>query len=225
MVALHHGFASLDLETEELTIIHDPEAHLPGTRFNDGKCDPAGRFWAGTMSLGSDPPGAGSLYVMDTDLSVRRALEKVTISNGIVWSLDHSTMYYIDTPTREVSAFDYDIETGAISNRRAAVTIPEGYGSPDGMAIDVEGMLWVAVWGSSEVSRWDPTSGELLQTISVPATQVTACAFGGPDLDQLYITTARIRLDEQALADQPHAGGLFRARPGVRGVEAYEFAG
>jgi sugar lactone lactonase YvrE len=134
-------------------------------------------------------------------------------------------MYYIDTPTLEVSAFDYDIETGTISNRRAAATIPEGYGRPDGMAIDVEGMLWVAVWGSGEVSRWDPRSGEMLQTISVPATNVTACAFGGPDLDQLYITTARIRLDEQALAEQPYAGGLFKAWPGVRGVETYEFAG
>ena len=224
IVALHHGIASLALETGHLNIIADPEANLPGNRFNDGKCDPAGRFWAGTMSL-SEVPGAGSLYVIDTDLSVRRVLENVTISNGIVWSLDGSTMYYVDTPTCEVSAFDFDIETGSISNRRTVVRIPEGYGFPDGMTIDAEGMLWVAVWGSGEVSRWDPERGEMLKAISVPATNVSACAFGGPNLDELYVTTAREELDEETLAEQPHAGGLFRVKPGVCGIEAFEFAG
>ena len=225
MVTVKNGFAGLNPDTGQLTIIHDPEMHLPGNRFNDGKCDPAGRFWAGTMSLGSDNPKVGSLYVMDRDLTVRRMLDKVTTSNGIVWSLDHSTMYYIDTPTREVSGFDYDIETGSISNRRTAVKIPVDYGFPDGMTIDAEGMLWIAGWGFSKVSRWDPKSGKLLQTITIPATNVSACAFGGPDLDELYITTARAGLSAEALAEQPLAGGLFRVKPGVRGVEAYEFAG
>ena len=225
IVTVQNGFASLDPETEQLTIIHDPERHLPGNRFNDGKCDPAGRLWAGTMSLGSGITGAGSLYVMDRDLSVRRVLDRVTISNGIAWSLDHLMMYYIDTPTREVSAFDYDIESGSISNRRTAVKIPETYGFPDGMTIDAEGMLWVAGWGSSRVSRWDPKSGKLLQAVTIPATNVSACAFGGHNLDDLYITTAREGLTEEDLVEQPLAGGLFRVKPGVCGNETFEFAG
>ena len=224
IVALHHGIASLDLVTGDLKVLADPEADQPGNRFNDGKCDPAGRFWAGTMSL-SYVEGAGSLYVMDADLSVRPMLRDVTISNGIVWSPDRSTMYYIDTPTCEVSAFDYAVETGAISNRRTAVRIPKDLGGPDGMTIDAEGKLWVAVWGSGAVSRWDPESGEMLGAVSLPVTAVSACAFGGPNLDELYVTTAREGMDEQALAEQPHAGGVFRVKPGVCGVEAFEFAG
>jgi sugar lactone lactonase YvrE len=225
MLALHHGFASLDLETEQLTLINDPEADLPGNRFNDGKCDPVGRFWAGTMGMEGDTTGKGSLYCMDTDLSVRKMVDNVTTSNGIVWSLDHKTMYYIDTRTKRVDAFDYDLASGDISNRRPAITFPEGVGSPDGSTLDAEGMLWVAHWGGARITRWNPTKGELLQTIEVPALQVTACAFGGPNLDQLYITTARHNLDEATLAKYPHAGGLFVVEPGAQGIEAYEFKG
>jgi len=224
MVALQNGFASLDLGTAELTIIHDPEPHLPGNRFNDGKCDPAGRFWAGTMPFNEGGP-LGSLYCMDIDHSVRRVLEGVAISNGLVWSHDRSTMHFIDSPTKVVAAFDYDESAGLISNRRVAINIPLGSGVPDGMAIDADGMVWVAHFGGSRVTRWNPTTGELLDTIGVPATQVTACAFGGPDLDQLYITTASFGLDADALTQQPDAGGLFVASPGVKGVEAFEFAG
>ncbi len=224
MLAVHHGFASLDLETNELTIIDDPEKDLPDNCFNDGKCDPAGRFWAGTVSINSEP-GAGSLYCMDTDRSVRRMFGGVTCSNGIAWSLDRSTMYYIDTPTRQVDAFDYDVETGEIANRRAAVTVPEKMGKPDGMTIDAEGMLWIAMWEGSRVTRWDPRAGTLEQTIPIPALRVTSCAFGGENLDELYVTTARIRMTETQLAEQPHAGGVFRVRPGVRGIEAHEFVG
>lgn len=224
MLAVHHGFASLDLETEKLIIFQDPESHLPNNRFNDGKCDPAGRFWAGTMEL-TGKAAAGSLYCMDRDLSVRRMLEKVSTSNGIVWSLDHKTMYYIDTLTFLVEAFDYNEESGRISNRRAAVTIPQNMGYPDGSTIDAEGMIWVALFGGACVTRWDPKSGKLLQTIRLPVSNVTACAFGGPNLDQLYITTARLTLTESDLARQPQAGSLFCVNPGVQGIEAYEFAG
>ena len=225
MLAMHHGFASLDLDTEKLTLINDPEADLPGNRFNDGKCDPAGRFWAGTMGMEGERTGKGSLYCMDTDLSARKILDNVTTSNGIAWSLDYKTMYYIDTRTKRVDAFDYDLDSGDISNRRPAITFPEGVGSPDGSTLDAEGMLWVAHWGGACVTRWNPTSGDLLQTIEIPALQVTACAFGGPNLDQLYITTARNDLDEATLAKYPHAGGLFMVEPGVQGIEAYEFKG
>lgn len=224
MLGLHHGFATFDLDTEQLTFWSDPEADQPRNRFNDGKCDPAGRFWAGTLSL-DRVEGAGSLYRLDPDGRVRTMLRGVSNSNGIVWSLDKRTLYYIDTPTLKVSAFDYDLAAGEITNRRTIITVPAEWGKPDGMTIDAEGMLWVALWGGWRVTRWDPNSGSLLSEIPVPAAQTSSCAFGGPNLDELYITTARIRISDDDLVKQPHAGGLFRARAGVQGVPAFEFAG
>jgi sugar lactone lactonase YvrE len=222
MLAVHHGFASLDLETEHLEIIADPEYHLPGNRFNDGKCDPAGRFWAGTTAL-DGTPNVCSLYRLDADHSVHKMLDGVTVSNGIVWTPDK--MYYIDTPTGQVDAFDYDATTGEIGHRSVAIRVLAEMGYPDGMTIDSEGMLWVALWEGGGVSRWDPTDGRLLQTIDLPAANVTSCAFGGENLDQLYITTARYGLSADQLEKQPLAGGLFRANVGVTGLPAFEYAG
>lgn len=224
MLALREGFAHLDLETEKLTLIHDPEQHLPNNRFNDGKCDPAGRFWAGTMSL-SEEPGHGSLYYLDTDLTVHHRAREVAISNGLAWSLDERTMYYIDSLAHAVSAFDYDQATGEITGRRDVIQVPEEIGTPDGMTMDCEGMLWVALWDGSRVCRWNPLTGEMLETIVMPVTRPTSCTFGGPDLDILYITSASTRLDEKALATQPLAGGLFQCRPGVCGLPTTDFAG
>jgi sugar lactone lactonase YvrE len=152
-------------------------------------------------------------------------LEGVSVSNGIVWTADRTAMYYVDTPTRRVDRFDYDHDTGEIANRSVAVRIPERMGFPDGMTIDSEGMLWVCLWQGSKVSRWDPKTGELLQTVDLPASNVTSCAFGGGKLDQLYITTARSGLGTEQLESEPLAGGLFRADMGVSGVPAFEFAG
>ncbi len=225
LVALRDGFAALDLETGALTMIADPEAHLPQNRFNDGKCDPAGRFWAGTMRLAEDRTGAGSLYRLDPDLTVHKMWSNITVANGIAWSHDATTMYYIDTPTRMVVAFEYDLATGAIANPKPVISTPDGPGFPDGMTIDAEGMLWVAYWDGWRVVRWDPATGEALAVIELPVQRPTAPWFGGPDLDVLYITSARVGLSEEALQQQPHAGGLFAARPGVRGVPAFEFAG
>ena len=225
MVALRDGFAALDLHSGALTMIADPEAHLPDNRFNDGKCDPAGRFWAGTMRQAEDQKGAGSLYRLDSDLSVHRMWGDITVANGIAWSLDARTMYYIDTPTMAVVAFDYSLETGDIANPRPVVHTPNGPGFPDGMTIDAEGMLWVAYWDGWRVVRWDPGTGEALAVIELPVARVTAPWFGGPNLDELYITSARIGLGDEALANQPHAGSVFVATPGVRGLAAYEFAG
>jgi sugar lactone lactonase YvrE len=224
MLALHHGFASLDLETEQVEMIVDPEQDLPGNRFNDGKCDPAGRFWAGTLALDSTPEVA-SLYRLDADMSVQKMLEEVSCSNGIVWTLDNRTMYYIDTFLRRVDAFDYTLETGAIRGRRTAFEVPSEMGYPDGSTLDSEGMLWVALWQGSAVSRWNPVTGELLQVVNVPTPNVTSCAFGGANLEQLYITTARNGLSEEALAEYPLAGGLFCADVGVIGLPAFGFAG
>ena len=224
VLALENGFYFLDEETEQLTFIADPESDIPGNRFNDGKCDPAGRFWAGTMSKG-EGKGTGSLYCLNNDLSVSKKLDGVSISNGIVWSLDNRFMYYIDTPANEVWGFDYEAETGNISNKRIVVTIPEGEGFPDGMAIDSEGMIWVTLWNGWKVSRWNPETGEKLGEIKVPAAQVTACAFGGEGLDELYITTASIGLSGEELGKQPDAGGLFSVKIDVKGLPAYKFEG
>jgi sugar lactone lactonase YvrE len=224
MVAMQHGFAAFDLKTGTLTSWGDPESHLPRNRFNDGKCDPAGRFWAGTISLDRQS-GAASLYCLDPDGRLRCMRQGVTNSNGITWSLDATTMYYIDTPTRQVTAFDYDLATGEIANPRTVITIPADAGKPDGMTVDAQGMLWIALWEGGCVTRWDPSTGTLLESIPVPARRVTSCAFGGPNLDELFITTARTGLSAAELVRQPHAGGLFRARPGVTGVPAFEFGG
>lgn len=164
MLALKDGFAAFDPASGELDLLHDPEAHLPENRFNDGKCDPAGRFWAGTMAI--DPvEGAGALYCMDTDLSVRKVLGGVSISNGIVWSLDGTRMYFIDSLRYDVQVYDYDVETGTIDDERIAFRVPREVGLPDGMAIDAEGMLWIAHFDGAKVCRWHPDSGEILQTI------------------------------------------------------------
>lgn len=223
MVALENGFASVDLETETIQHIVDPENNSEA-RFNDGKCDPAGRFWAGSLPLSEDVP-EGSLYSLETDLSVQKRLSGITIANGIVWTSDQETMYYIDTPTMKIDAYDYDIQTGDLSNHRVAVTVPEEYGWPDGMAIDSEDKIWVGHWGGWQVTRFDPLTGETLQTIKLPTAQVTACAFGGPNLDQLYITTAKATLDDAALEKQPHAGNLFVTKVDVSGVPSHKFAG
>lgn len=220
MVALRDGFAALDLDSGKLEMIADPEKDLKGNRFNDGKCDPSGRFWAGT--LGKD---GGSVYRMDRDLSVRKMFGGVRTSNGIAWSLDRRTMYYIDTSAQEVSAFDYDDATGDVSNRRTAVKVPAANGHPDGSTLDAGGNLWVAHWDGGNVTCYDPRTGRVLRTVRVPSSRVTSCAFGGDDLAVLYITTARVGLDAAALASQPLAGGLFRADVGVKGVPAPEFAG
>jgi len=223
ILALRNGFYALDLVTKELTAIVDPEADLPGNRFNDGKCDAAGRFWAGTME-DAEENVTGSLYRLDSDLSVTRVLDGVAISNGIAWEKDNQTMYFIDSPTKQVVAFDFDLETGRLDNKRTVVTIPDGEGIPDGMTIDSQGMLWVAQWGGYQVSRWNPNTGERIGAIKLPVGQVTSCVFGGEKLDELYITTASRGLDEDQLKEQPYAGGLFRVKTGVTGTITYEFA-
>ncbi len=222
LVALQNGIYKLNAETGTKKLIVDPEENLPNNRFNDGKCDPAGRFWAGTMSTNNEK-NAGALYRLDFNNSIHKMVENVSISNGIVWSADNTKMYYIDTPTQKVVRYDYDNITGEISNPKVAVNIPKKMGSPDGMTIDADGNLWVALWGGSAVSCWNPESGKLIRTIEVPAKNVTSCAFGDDDLGTLYITTARIATSDDELIKFPNAGGVFKTRPGVKGVEACLF--
>jgi len=225
MLALEGGFAGLDLQTGMVEKIIDPEAHLADNRFNDGKCDPRGRFWAGTMAYDSKH-GAGSLYCMETDLTVSKKIENVTISNGLVWNGAQSTFHYIDTRAYSVDAYDYQPESGAISNKRSLIQFPVGGPGPDGMAIDEEDFLWVALYGGSRVVRIHPQSGEIVYQVLIPgAKQITSCAFGGRDLNQLYITSAAQKLSEDALKEQPHAGGLFRVTVPFKGVPSAKFKG
>ncbi|MGY4688697.1 SMP-30/gluconolactonase/LRE family protein [Salibacterium sp. K-3] len=220
--AMQHGFYNIDFDQETFAPVTDPEHHLPGNRFNDGKCDPAGRFWAGTMAY-SKQQGDAALYCLDHDFTCTEKLDQISISNGLAWSLDHTVMYYIDTPTLEVSAFDYDKESGAISSRRPVIRFTGDDGRPDGMTIDAQGMLWIAHFRGWKVSRWNPETGERLEEIDVPASQVTSCVFGGKDLRTLYITTARNNLKEDQLEHEPHAGGVFAAAPGVKGTLSDRF--
>lgn len=222
--AMHHGIYILDEQGKRVETLGDPESHLPNNRFNDGKCDRLGRFWAGTLAMdGSNE--AAALYRIDLDGKITKMLDGVTTSNGLAWSPDHTTFYYIDTDTKTVWAFDYEEEEGTISNRRAAAVIPEDDGFPDGMTIDEEGMLWVAHWGGYKVSRIDPQTGKTLQQISIPAKQVTSCCFGGRNLDELYVTSARTGLDDAELQRYPHSGGVFRIKLSVKGSPTYYFKG
>ena len=222
IVALQNGIYQLDPNTGTKKLIVNPEEDLPNNRFNDGKCDPEGRFWAGTMST-IDEKEAGALYRLDSDSSIHKMVEDVSISNGIVWSKDKTKMYYIDTPTQKVVVYDYNNETGEISNKKTAVEIESEMGFPDGMTIDEDGNIWVALWGGSAVSCWNPETGTLVRTIEVPARNVTSCAFGDDDLSTLYITTARVATSDEELKKYPNAGGVFKIRLGVKGVEAYYF--
>jgi sugar lactone lactonase YvrE len=222
LLACQDGFVFFDWNTGLFQPIHDPEAHLPRNRFNDGKCDPAGRFWAGTLNLDEEPQRS-ALYVLDTDRSVRRVLAPVSLSNGMGWSPDGATFYYIDTPTRQILAFDFDLATGGLSNQRVLVDLPAGPGYPDGMTVDSAGNLWVALWGDHAVICLDGRRGELLRRVDLPVSQPSSCTFGGDRLDEMYVTTARQALTAEQCKKEPFAGALFRVKVGVTGCPATAF--
>ena len=226
VLALQGRFATLgpSAGVSSLRPIVHPEPHQPGNRFNDGKCDPAGRFLAGTMDDAEERP-SGSLYSLSPDGTFKTLLSGLRISNGLAWSPDGGTFYHIDTPTRRVTAYDYDQASGEIAAPRLAVQVPPELGWPDGMTSDTEGKLWIAMWGGARLTRWDPAAGKLLETIPFPALNVSSCAFGGPELTDLYITSARKEMTAAQLAEYPLSGGLFRLRTKVRGMPTFSFAG
>jgi sugar lactone lactonase YvrE len=200
---------------------------LPGDadhRMNDAKCDRRGRLWAGSTTEGEEE-ARGKLYRIDPDLQATEVLDEITVSNGIDWSPDDSRMYYIDSPTRRIDVLDYDIATGAASNRRTLHALADDVpGLPDGMCVDAQGSLWVALWGGSRVLGLTP-DGAVHTQVDVPANQVTSVAFGGDGLRTLFITTAAFGLDSQTLAAEPHAGGIFAVDVGVAGLPTTLFAG
>ncbi|MHB8958796.1 MAG: SMP-30/gluconolactonase/LRE family protein [Candidatus Limnocylindrales bacterium] len=224
-LALGDGFwlQGPDGDLRRVYAFAQPGPPLGPVRMNDGKCDPAGRFWAGSMAY-DGRAGAGSLYRLDPDWRVAEILRDVTVSNGLAWRPDGTTMYYIDSALQRVDVFDADPATGDIRNRRPAVAVPAASGTPDGMTIDDDGCLWVALWGGSSVHRYTP-DGRLDTIVEVPCANATSCAFGGNDLRDLYITTSPLGLSEADRAAQPLAGAVFRFRPGVSGPAAVAFAG
>jgi len=216
------SFVDLDPASGGQTVIGAVGSERPVNRFNDGKCDPAGRLLAGTMDL-NETDYSGSLYSFD-GRNVMKLFGDVCISNGLTWSPDHKTFYYIDTPTREVRAFDYDVTSGQIANQRRAVYFTEGLGWPDGMTSDTEGNLWVAMWGGAQLTKWDPNSGKLLEQIPMPVLQPSSCVFGGVDMNELYITSARKGMSEEELNKYPLSGGVFRLVTKTQGMPTFEFA-
>ena len=222
VAALQDGFYALP-DDGPPELIAPVEAENPVTRLNDGEIDPQGRFWAGTMGWHAEP-GAGALYRLDPDGSVRRMLDGVTISNGLGWSPDGSTMYYVDTPTLRIDMFDFDAASGDIANRREFVTIRHGGGRPDGLTVDSEGAVWVATWPGYGVHRYLP-DGTLDAVIPLPVSNVSSIELGGPDLRDAFITTAWELLSEAEHAAQPLAGSLFHTRVEVPGRPRVPFAG
>ena len=216
--ALRDGFAVGD--AGGVTIVAPIQADRPDVRMNDGACDSRGRFWAGTMQLEYER-GAGALFRLDATGAAETMLTRVTISNGIAWSPDDATMYFVDTTTRGIDAFDYDSDTGTITRRRRLATIETSAGYPDGLIVDADGCVWVALWEGWAVRRYAP-DGTLLATVEIPAARVTKPAFGGDALNDLYVTTASPDEPDDA---QPNAGGIFRARPGVRGLAPGSYSG
>jgi sugar lactone lactonase YvrE len=216
VIGVERGFA---LENSDGTITPLGEVWTDShIRMNEGGCDPDGRFYCGSMAY-DQRPGAGALYRLDPEGSVHAVLEDVTVSNGLEWSPDGSRAYYNDTATHRIDVFDYDRESGLTGRRRFAEIPDEG--QPDGLTVDERGGVWVALWNGGVVQRYTP-EGALDEVIEVPAKKTTACAFGGPNLDHMFITTSREGLEP---GTDPLAGSLFRAMPGVTGLPVREFAG
>jgi sugar lactone lactonase YvrE len=204
-----------DNPTVLCTVVDDP-----GVRLNEGGCDPQGRFWCGTMAY-DERPGGGALYRVEPDGSVATALGDITISNGLAWSAEGGTAFYVDSPTHGIDAFAFEGASGELGERRRFADIEEHLGMPDGIAVDSQGGVWVALWDGGAVRRYAP-DGTLDAVVPLPCGRVTACAFGGDDLSQLFITTSRQDLPEGV---DPLGGALFRCVPGVRGQAVLEFAG
>ncbi len=222
VLALEDGIWLLDDGAREPRRFAPIEAHDRGTRANDGRVDALGRFWIGTMGHDAEP-GRGALYRVDPGGRVATQLADVTISNGLDWSPDGDVLYYVDTPTQRVDRLCHDPSSGALSDRRPFVTIDPADGSPDGLTVDAEGGVWVALWGGGAVRRYSPAAS-LELVVRVPVPQVTSCAFGGDGLDELWITTAWDGLSEKERARAPH-GAVFLCRPGVAGRRQHRFGG
>ncbi len=224
LVATPAGLMTLDLASKSLTSFCHPESDRPGNRYNDGKCDRMGRLWVGTLDMGT-AANRGNLFRVDADGSWKKMDSGITVSNGLGWSPDNRLMYFTDSVRRTIYVYDFDLLGGTITNRRSFITLDGSDGTPDGLTVDEDGCLWVAVWDAWRVSRYAPDGRELLR-IRMPVPRPTSCCFGGANLDTLYVTSASVRLNEAALRAAPQSGSLFAIRiPGVRGLPETTFAG
>ncbi|WP_081583552.1 SMP-30/gluconolactonase/LRE family protein [Noviherbaspirillum massiliense] len=221
IVTLRRGFAFFDPASGQLEHLIQPETDLPNNRFNDGKCDARGRFWAGSMDF-EGRQTSGSLYRLSADLACVRMDGGYAVTNGPAWSADNRTMYFNDSANGRVYAFDFDLDAGGLSNKRLFLQFPAEEGVPDGMTTDAEGGLWIAHWGAGKLTRHD-AAGKVLHAIDLPCSQVSSCAFGGPDMKTLFITTALTGLSNEQLAREPLAGGLFAVDLDIAGVPANTF--
>ncbi|MGL5019278.1 MAG: SMP-30/gluconolactonase/LRE family protein [Luteolibacter sp.] len=215
LLARRHELAHFDWQTQCMTTLATLSPAHPRVRFNDGKCDPQGRFFVGTMHR-DVAAGTASFYRFE-DGRLLMEFEGVTLSNGLDWSPDGSRFYYTDTVTCRVDVLDYDSATGTLANRRPLATIPRERGCPDGLCCDANGNLWVALWGGGCVECLDGLSGKSLQRIPVPARQVSSCCFGGDAFEDLFITSAWENYSRSQREADPLAGGIFCIQPGVRG--------
>ncbi len=222
LLALESGLATFDLEKEKLTWHYVLENNDSSMRFNDGKVSPNGDFWIGSMHK-QFIQKTGNLYCVAPNFETSIKIQKTTISNGMAWTSDNKKFYFIDSPTHQIRSYDFNVATSQLSNDEIGFKIPEDFGSPDGMCIDSENMLWVAHWGGSCIRRWNPKTGQVLKQIDVPAPHVTSCCFGGEDLKTLYITTARSGLNDEQLKKFPLSGGLFIYHPDVVGKQITYF--
>lgn len=234
LVGLGRTISHFDWETGTTTKLHEVDSNGFDDRFNDGKCDPAGRFWTGTMGGQIDDtpsfePNVGSLYSLDTNGKLVKHYNNISVSNGLAWSSDEQTMFYIDTGTRKVQAFTYDVTSGELSERRDVVNfhdLPDEIGWPDGMTIDTDGHLWVACFFSGKVICFDPNTGKKLREITFPSLRTTSCCFGGENLDELYVTSATMGAKEEELKGYPSTGSVFKVTGlGVKGRPANVYLG
>ncbi len=223
VLALQNGIAFFDPESGALEKQPDIDPQ-PRTRFNDGKCDPQGRLWCGTMDI-EETDTLGALYRIDPSGEVTQWAEDVGVSNGLTWSPDQRRMYYIDSPTRRIDVFDMDPHSGDISNRRPLVEFTEEEGFPDGMTSDSEGNLWVAHWAGARITKRDPDTGAVLETHATHAYQTSACCFGGPNLTDLFVTTAGVDLTPEQHTRFPDSGHLLHLKTSPAGVPTYPFRG
>jgi sugar lactone lactonase YvrE len=223
VVAMKSGFHFFDPAAAMFTPIVNPERDRPGNRFNDGKPDRQGRFWAGSMD-DSEKSASGGLYRLTPDLGCRRMVDGIICSNSLCWSADSRVMYYADSYRHAIWAFDFDPGSGDVGNRRVFVEIPTADGVPDGATVDAEGGVWVAQWDGWRVTRYDP-QGRIERVVRLPVQKPTCPMFGGPDLDIVYVTSASVQLTPAEIAQQPQAGGIFAFAPGVKGLPEAHFLG
>jgi sugar lactone lactonase YvrE len=224
VVALKNGIHFFDPATNQLSQIHNPEPDLPENRFNEGKCDPRGRFFAGTMNEVIRGKPSGSLYRLASDRTLDLIFPSITVPNGLAWSPEGTIMYFADTRRHVIYAFDYDLDEGTPHNRRVFVDLSSYEGLPDGATVDSEGCLWSAVFSGGRIVRYTP-KGKTDRVIGFPVTQINSLTFGGSDMRTLFVISSKHLLNDAGLASQPLAGNIFAVDPGIKGIVDSRFAG